>query len=143
MKNELATAIVAAIAGVVISYFVCNMFVGTSSDFSFNSVDASVNSELASPNQELFNYRALNPTVEVYVGNCTEVNMYGECVDASSEQIEEGIIEEAEEAAEGTNSTNNTNSTTNNGTNTSTNANNAQSNTSNANQRSDKNGVTD
>lgn len=140
MKNELATAIVAAIAGVVISYFVCNMFVGTSSDFSFSSVDASVNSELASPNRELFNYRALNPTVEVYVGNCTEVNMYGECVDASSEQIEEGIIEEAEEAAEGTN---NTNSTTNNGTNTSTNANNAQSNTSNANQRSDENGVTD
>jgi hypothetical protein len=94
MKNDLATAIVAAIAGVVISYFICNMLIGKSGDFSFTAVDSSVSSDLATPSPELFNYRALNPTVEVYVGNCTEVNMYGECIDESSEQIEEGIIEE-------------------------------------------------
>ncbi|MBR2767109.1 hypothetical protein IKD67_03465 [Candidatus Saccharibacteria bacterium] len=94
MKNDLITAIIAAVAGVVVSYFVCNMFVGKSGDFSFTAVDSSVNSNLTSPDSELFNYKSLNPTVEVYVGNCTDVNMYGECVDESSEQIEEGIIEE-------------------------------------------------
>ena len=94
MKNDLITAIVAAIASVVVSYFICNMFVGKSGDFSFITVDSSVSSDLASPDAELFNYESLNPTVEVYVGNCTDVNMYGECVDESSEQIEEGIIEE-------------------------------------------------
>lgn len=102
MKNDLATAIVAAIAGVIISYFVCNMFVGTSGDFSFNSVDESVNSDLATPNPELFNYKSLNPTVEVYVGDCTEVDVYGECVDNSSEQIEEDVIENTD-TNEGTN----------------------------------------
>lgn len=125
MKNDLATAVIAAIAGVVISYYICNMFVGTSGDFSFNSVDSSVNSDLASPDPELFNYKALNPTVEVYVGNCTEVNVYGECIDESSEQIEEGIIEDTENIE----NTKNTDDT--------------QSNTSKAEQRNDDNGVTD
>ena len=130
MKNDLATAIIAAIAGVVISYFVCNMFVGTSDSFSFNTVDSSVSNDLASPDPELFNYRALNPTVEVYVGNCTETNMYGECVDASSEQIEEGIIEEVDstEVTETTETTGNTETTRT---------------TNNANQRSGNNGVAD
>lgn len=129
MKNDLATAIVAAIAGVTISYFICNMFIGPSGDYSFTTVDSSVSSDLASPDQELFNYKALNPTVEVYVGNCTEVNMYGECVDESSDQIEEGIIEED------TDSTDNTNNTENN-------QNESGSDSSSNNQRND-NGVTD
>lgn len=127
MKNDLATAIVAAIAGVVISYFICNMFIGTSDSFSFNTVDSSVSSDLASPDPELFNYRALNPTVEVYVGNCTEVNMYGECVDESSEQIEEGIIENTDDT-ENTNTQNNSN---------------ADSSTSPNSQRNDDDGITD
>lgn len=124
MKNDLATAIVAAIAGVVISYFICNMFLGKSGDFSFTTVDSSVSSDLATPDPELFNYRALNPTVEVYVGNCTEINMYGECVDESSEQIEEGIIEEDTDSNENT-------------------QNNSGSNSSSNNQRNDNDGVTD
>ena len=111
MKNDLATAIIAAIAGVAISYFVCNMFIGSSGDFSFNTVDSSVSSDLAKPDPELFNYRALNPTVEVYVGNCTEFNMYGECIDESSEQIEEGIIEETDDETENTENTSNTENT--------------------------------
>ena len=125
MKNDLATAIIAAIAGVTISYFICSMFIGTSGDFSFNTVDDSVSSDLAEPDPELFNYRALNPTVEVYVGNCTELNMYGECIDESSEQIEEGIIEETDET-ENTENTENT-----------------QSSSSPNNQRNDGNGNTD
>ena len=130
MKNDLATAIVTAIAGVAISYFVCNMLINNSGDkftYSINTIDSSVSSDLASPNPELFNYKALNPTVEVYVGNCTEVNMYGECVDASSEQIEEGIIEEVEEVENTEN----------------TEGNNTQSNTSPNSQRNDDNGITD
>lgn len=119
MKNDLATAIIAAVASVIISYFICNMFLGRSGDFSFNTVDDSVSSDLATPDPELFNYQALNPTVEVYVGNCTEINMYGECIDESSEQIEEGIIE-------GTDDTDN-----------------AQPDSSPNNQRNDDNGVTD
>lgn len=128
MKNDLATTIVAAIAGVVISYFICNMFIGTSGDYSFNTVDSSVSNDLASPDQELFNYRSLNPTVEVYVGNCTEFNIYGECVDDSSEQIEDGIMQDDADSEDSTGSNS---------------SNNSQSNQSSNSRRSNDDGVTD
>lgn len=125
MKHDLITAIVAAIVTIVISYFACNMLIGESDAFSFNTVDSSVGSDLASPDSELFNYKSLNPTVEVFVGNCTEVNMYGECVDESSEQIEEGMIENTDSSV-------NQNS-----------SNNSQSDQSSNSRRSNDNGVTD
>lgn len=118
MKNDLATAIIAAVTGVVLSYFICNMIVSNfaKSSYPVKTVDSSVSADLAEPNPEVFNYKALNPTVEVYVGNCSEVNMYGECVDASSEQIEEGIIEELNELEnDETNSDENTNTSSSSG----------------------------
>ena len=51
-------------------------------------------SQTAEPNVGIFNYKALNPTVEVYVGNCEEYNAVGECVDTNTEIIEEDVIEE-------------------------------------------------
>ena len=96
MKNDLATAIIAAITGVLLAYFISNMVIGNfakSSD-KVKNVDSTVSSDLADPDEEVFNYKALNPTGEVYVGDCTEVNMYGECVDESSNQIDQGIIDE-------------------------------------------------
>ena len=42
--------------------------------------------EKCEANPELFNYKALNPTVEVYVGDCDEVNQYGECIDEASQE---------------------------------------------------------
>lgn len=98
MKNDLATAIVAAITGVVLAYFISNMVISNfakSSD-KVKNVDSSVNAELSDPDPEVFNFEALNPTVEVYVGDCTETNMYGECTDEDSEQIEQNIIENVE-----------------------------------------------
>lgn len=92
MKNDLATSIVAAVVSVIAAYFLCSFLIPPIEAFSFPTVSDSVSSSLPSPDPEIFNYRALNPTVEVYVGNCTNINEYGECVDDSSEQIEEGII---------------------------------------------------
>lgn len=111
MKNDLATAIVAAITGVLVAYFVSNMVISNfaKSTYSVKNVDSSVSTDLADPDKEVFNYKSLNPTVEVYVGNCTNVNMYGECADESSEseqQLEEGIIEDADENEESNNSSN-------------------------------------
>ncbi len=70
MKTDLATSIVAAIFGVIIAYFVTNLFFGDTEDFTYKVVDTTVEANLAEPNPEVFNYRALNPTVEVCVGEC-------------------------------------------------------------------------
>lgn len=93
MKNDLITSIAIAIFGVFAGYFVCNMFSGQSSPYSFYSVDVPEGSlTLDEPNPEIFNYRALNPTVEVYVGDCRNFDESGQCIDDSDSQIKGDII---------------------------------------------------
>jgi hypothetical protein len=72
MKTDLVSSIGVAIAGVLIAYFVCNLFIGPIEDFTINSVTTKVDSTLSDPSPEVFNYKALNPTVEVYVGDGTD-----------------------------------------------------------------------
>ena len=86
MKTDLATSIIAAIIGVVAAYFITNLFIGEIESYSYTTVDSSVNSDLVEPNVEVFNYKALNPTVEVYVGECEEFDANGGCID---EEIQE------------------------------------------------------
>lgn len=86
MKTDLATAIGVAIAGILISFFVCNMFVGEIEDFSYKTVDSKIGTDLIDPSPEVFNYKALNPTVETYVGNCTEFDSDGQCIDQVEEE---------------------------------------------------------
>ncbi|MBR3052242.1 hypothetical protein IKG60_01300 [Candidatus Saccharibacteria bacterium] len=83
MKNDLAIAVVTAIIGVVASYFICNIFVGKIEPVSIKTVESSVSAELSEPSPEIFNYRAINPTVEVFVGGdteCTEFDSNGNCL---------------------------------------------------------------
>ena len=87
MKTDRASSIGIAIAGVLIAYFVCNLFIGPIEDVNIKTVDSSLSTDIADPNPEVFNYRAINPTVEVYVGddeNCTQFDDNGECIDGSS-----------------------------------------------------------
>ena len=89
MKKDLATAFIAAIAGVLIAYFVTNIFIPPISNFTYSTVN-STGSDYVDPNIEIFNFRALNPTVEVFVGNCTEYDENGECVeDAATDELPE------------------------------------------------------
>lgn len=137
MKNDLATAIIASVVGITLAYVISNMVISNfaKSSYVVKSVDSSVSSDLAEPNNEVFNFESLNPTVEVYVGDCTEVNMYGECIDESSEQIEQGIIEENVENEEGSSDSSNNNSS-NSGSNSSSNSGNSSQN-----QRNNRNGA--
>ena len=102
MKTDLASAVVAAILGFGIAFFATNLFIPAIEDVSFSNLDTSVSSELTEPNEEVFNYKALNPTVEVYVGQCQTFNANGECIDdvinnQSEEETEEETNEESSE----------------------------------------------
>ena len=70
MKTDLFTSIGIAIVGAVIGFFICNLLLGPIEQISFKSVSTNVDANLAEPNVDVFNYKALNPTVEVFVGNC-------------------------------------------------------------------------
>jgi len=108
MKKDLATSVVAAIVGVLVAYFLCNMFLQAPADVTFSTINASTTYTLNDPNPEVFNYRAINPTVEVYVGQCAEYNQYGDCIENitiedlpdQDIEIEEEIIDQTDEGTE-------------------------------------------
>lgn len=83
MKSDLATSIVVAIVGVIGAFFITNYFVGEPEIIEVKSIEnaSDASSSVAEPNPALFNSKALNPTVEVYVGECSEYNELGECLD--------------------------------------------------------------
>ena len=87
MKTDLFTAIIAAVVGVLIAFFATNALMGPIESVTFQTLEDEVNANLADPDPEIFNYRALNPTVEVYVGDCDEYNDFGECVEPDDESV--------------------------------------------------------
>ena len=108
MKNDLITSVGAAIFGTLIAFFVCNMFLPKIEDFSFKVLDSKINYTLVDPDPEVFNYRSVNPTVEVIVGSCTD----GDCntsviieeTETDEELFEEETIEDQTESSENTES---------------------------------------
>lgn len=70
MKTDLTTAIIAAVVGVILAYLLTgNVLVKPPTPVSIRHLGKAVTNKLDDPDPEIFNYRALNPTVEVYVGN--------------------------------------------------------------------------
>ena len=69
---------------------------------SFKTLENTVDSSLSEPNEEIFNFRAVNPTVEVYVGQCLEYNEKGECIDDNFQNSDEEDEESKEETEQKT-----------------------------------------
>ncbi|MDO4611891.1 MAG: hypothetical protein Q4B29_00280 [Candidatus Saccharibacteria bacterium] len=108
MKTDLATSILAAIVGTVLAYFIVNIFLPPIESFTFSTLSGTNNYSLTEPDEDIFNFRALNPTVEVYVGDCTNYSETGECLDdVRSSGVQEAPVEEVlkespvEESADG------------------------------------------
>ena len=81
MKVDLTTAIVAAIIGVIVAYIITgNVLLKDPAPITIKTLNNSVGTNLDEPNPEIFNYRALNPTVEVYV-DCSNYDPNGSCLD--------------------------------------------------------------
>ena len=71
MKVELTTSIIVAIIGVALAFFVTNLLMPGFDSVEFKTISGENTYSLTEPNPEIFNFRALNPTVEVYVGQET------------------------------------------------------------------------
>lgn len=114
MKADLASSIGLAVVGVIISYLICNLLVSnwTTSDYVVKTIETTVSSDVADPDPNIFNYRSLNPTVEVYVGDCKEYDADGQCIDnGTAEDINQDIIDGSTSDDSGSNSTSPTDNT--------------------------------
>ena len=83
-----------AIVGVLVSFLTLNAILGdpNQESVSFKTIRV-VSSDLAEPDPEVFNSSALNPTVEVYVGSCEDVDGNG-VIDDAERAVCSGIMEE-------------------------------------------------
>lgn len=98
MKFDLFTSIGVAIVGVLVAFFTTNLLIQPLEDYKFTAIDDAANSnssngynyaDLTPPNNEVFNYDALNPTVEVYVGECEAYDENGNCLEDQVDEDEE------------------------------------------------------
>ncbi len=72
MKNtDIAMIILVAAISVALSYFLGNAILGNPNDRveEFSYIET-VSGTVESPDPETFNDKAINPTIEVYIGNC-------------------------------------------------------------------------
>ena len=95
MKTDLISSIGVAVLGAIVSFFICNILVSTwtTDNYTVKTLESEVSADITSPDSSVFNYRALNPTVEVYVGNCREFDSNGQCLDGDEEDINQDIID--------------------------------------------------
>ena len=77
-QSDIFTIIIVATVGVVVSSFLVNMILGdpSSKSVSFKTVEV-VEASLVNPDPEVFNPEAIDPTVEVYVGDCVDRDQNG------------------------------------------------------------------
>lgn len=68
VQKELVTAIVTGVIGFIVAFLVCNIFIGDPGKVTIPTTESGIGTDLANPDPEIFNFKALNPTVEVYVG---------------------------------------------------------------------------
>ncbi len=65
--------------GVVASFFICQAIMGDPNEATttFTTLRAPISSDLTVPSSEVFNSAAINPTIEVYVGDCEDKDNNG------------------------------------------------------------------
>lgn len=77
-KSDIITIILVAMIGTFASGFLVNLLMGNPDEakVSYKNIEV-VDPSLAEPDAEVFNADAINPTIEVYVGDCVDVDQDG------------------------------------------------------------------
>ena len=78
-QSDIFTLILIAGIGTLAAFFLCNAIMGDPNlaTAEFKALTNEISSELVAPDPEIFNGSAINPTVEVYVGDCEDIDQNG------------------------------------------------------------------
>lgn len=104
-KKDIISIVAVAILGTVAAIVAVNSILGDINDKSatFRSIEG-VSSNVGTPDPEVFNPSAINPTVDVYVGNCIDKNSNGQLDEdelVGCHKPTEEVVEDQEEVDEG------------------------------------------
>lgn len=78
-QSDIFSIILVASVGTLAAFFICQSIMGDPNKASvkFKALTEVVSQKLVNPDPEVFNSTAINPTVEVYVGDCEDVDQNG------------------------------------------------------------------
>lgn len=78
-RSDIYTLVLVAGIGMLTAFFLCNAILGDPNDakVEFKAMSSVITSDLTKPNEEVFNGYAINPTIEVYVGDCEDADQNG------------------------------------------------------------------
>ena len=78
-QSDIFSIILVASVGTLAAFFICQSIMGDPNKASvkFKALTEVVSQKLVDPDPEVFNSTAINPTVEVYVGDCEDVDQNG------------------------------------------------------------------
>lgn len=78
-RSDVFTLVLIAGIGTLAAFLACNAIMGDPNEasVSFMAPKEVIGSGLADPDPEVFNSYAINPTVEVYVGDCEDIDRNG------------------------------------------------------------------
>lgn len=132
--QDLISVITIAAVGTILGYMGLNAVLGDPLDktVSFDYLEFNAE-EFYIPDGEMFNPAAINPTVDVYVGTCVDLDSNGVLDDLEKVACGEAVETRQDEVTTSANTNNNGSATNNNATNNSTNVNNANDNSASSN----------
>ena len=77
-RSDIFTVTFVASVGVLLTFIACSFLLGDpDTRYLKHKTIGKITADLTSPDPEVFNVDAINPTVEVYVGSCEDVNRNG------------------------------------------------------------------
>lgn len=90
-QSDIFTLVLIAGIGTLAAFFVCQTLLGDPSQASvkFKTVNRTVSADLVAPDPEIFNSMSINPTIEVYVGDCEDIDQNGILDDVELEICEQ------------------------------------------------------
>ncbi len=75
-QSDIFTVVLVASIGTIAAFIILNMFLKVPESAKVKTIDV-IESSLAQPDPEMYNIDAINPTVEVYVGDCQDADQNG------------------------------------------------------------------
>lgn len=78
-QSDIFTLVLIAGIGTLAAFFLCNAIMGDPdlATTNFKTLTHVIDNKLVSPDPEIFNGSAINPTIEVYVGDCEDIDQNG------------------------------------------------------------------
>lgn len=77
-RSDIFTVTFVASVGILLTFIACSFLLGDpDTRYLKHKTIGKITADLTSPDPEVFNVDAINPTVEVYVGSCEDVDRNG------------------------------------------------------------------